>query len=293
MSELQNTLQKISHNQGISKPGLCLIGTPIGNLADMTLRSLAALQAVDILFCEDTRVTATLLKVYNLSKPLESYHTHNARRMGEKIIQLIQSGKTVGLVSDAGLPLISDPGFDLVSACIENAIPITLFPGPSATLAALVLSGLSPDQFHFVGFLPSKEKEIEESLNAVQSLSSTLIFYEAPHRLLKTLERLQKNFGDRRAVIARELTKKFEEIQRNTLSHLVAHYKNNPPKGEIVIIVEGAKDTKPEPYKTTQLLETALKSLHVKDAANFVSLMTGESRKDLYAQALQLQKKRE
>ncbi|MBM3610612.1 MAG: 16S rRNA (cytidine(1402)-2'-O)-methyltransferase [Alphaproteobacteria bacterium] len=293
LSELQHTLQKISHNQGISKPGLCLIGTPIGNLADMTLRGLAALNTVDILFCEDTRVTATLLKAYGLSKPLESYHAHNARRVGEKIIQLILSGKTVGLVSDAGLPLISDPGFDLVSLCIQKDIPITLFPGPSASLSALVLSGLSTDQFHFIGFLPLKEKESEECLNTVQSLATTLIFYEAPHRLLKTLERLQKILGNRQAVVARELTKKFEEFQRDTLSNLMEYYRKNSPKGEIVILVEGRGEARSEPHKTGQLLEMALKSLHVKEATNFVSLMTGESRKDLYARALKLQEKKE
>jgi 16S rRNA (cytidine1402-2'-O)-methyltransferase len=288
LSVLHNTLQKISQNQSISKPGLCLIGTPIGNLADMTLRALAALQTVDVLFCEDTRVTKTLLQAYGLSKSLDIYHTHNAASAADKIIQLIEGGKTVGLVSDAGLPLISDPGADLVSKCIAKDIPITVFPGPSANLSGLVLSGLPSDQFHFVGFLPSKEKEIDACLHGICALSSTLIFYESPHRLLKTLERLQKTLGNRQASIARELTKKFEEIQRDTLQGLIDHYTKNPPKGEIVILVEGAGDVKPSAHKTTQLLSLALKSLHVKEAAHLISLITGESRKDLYDQALLL-----
>lgn len=290
LSELHNTLEKISHNQGISKPSLCLIGTPIGNLADMTLRGLAALKTVDVLFCEDTRVTKTLLNAYGLSKSLEIYHAHNAKGAGEKIVKLIEEGKTVGLVSDAGLPLISDPGFDLVTLCLEKNIPITPFPGPSANLTALIVSGLQTDQYHFIGFLPLKEKEIDVCLHEVSSLSSTLIFYESPHRLLKTLGWLQKKLGDRFSVVGRELTKKFEEVRRGTLSSLLDHYGAHPPKGEIVILVEGVREK--QVYHTHHLLEMALKSLHVKDAAAFVSLMTGKSRKDLYDQALILQKKK-
>lgn len=293
LSHLQDTLGKISQNQGISKPGLYLIGTPIGNLADITLRGLAALQSVDVLFCEDTRVTHTLLKAYGLTKITRPYHAHNENRMGETILSLITEGKAVGLVSDAGLPLISDPGFSVVNLCIKNGAPITVIPGPSASLTALLMSGLSNESFSFVGFLSTKTKERTEKLSALQSTSDTLLFYEAPHRLIKTLAFLKQVLGDRRATVCRELTKRFEDTQRGTLSSLISFYQNQPSiKGEIVIVVEGARKEIPEADSILPLLSKVLQYLHVKEAATLVSALTGLPRKTLYEKALTLSPER-
>ena len=289
LSHLHPVLEKISQNQGISKPGLYLIATPIGNLADMSLRGLATLMSMDVIFCEDTRVTKTLLRAYGLSKPLKPYHQHNASMTKQVIVDLILSGKAVGLVSDAGLPLVSDPGADVVSLCIHHHLPLTVIPGPSAGITALMTSGLSANQFHFVGFLPSQDKERNLLLATLKEEQATLIFYEAPHRLLKTLSVLQEAFGERSAVVARELTKKFEDIQRGDFSQLINHYKNNGTiKGEIVIVVEGQKEQSWDLGRVTPLLHLALQFLRVKDAAQLVSLMTGVSRKELYEKALEM-----
>jgi 16S rRNA (cytidine1402-2'-O)-methyltransferase len=289
LSHLHHTLEKISQNQGISKPGLYLIGTPIGNLADMSLRGLAALLSMDVIFCEDTRVTQTLLKAYGLSKPLKPYHKHNAASTKQMMVDAIREGKAVGLVCDAGLPLVSDPGADVVSLCIENNLPIIVIPGASAGVTALMASGLSAEQFHFAGFLPTQEKERNAWLSALKEEQASLIFYEAPHRLLKTLKVLQEAFGERQAAVGRELTKKFEEIQRGGFAQLINHYKNNGTvKGEMVIVVAGQTHEAFDPGRATPLLKLALESLRVKDAAQLVSLMTGIARKDLYEKALEM-----
>ena len=289
LSHLHHTLEKISDNQGISKPGLYLIATPIGNLADMSIRGLAALMSMDVIFCEDTRVTQTLLKAYGLSKPLKPYHKHNAASTRQVMVDAIRAGQAVGLVSDAGLPLVSDPGADVVSLCIENNLPITVIPGPSAGVTALMASGLSAEQFHFVGFLPAQEKERNVLLASLKGGQASLIFYEAPHRLLKTLAILQDAFGQRQAAIGRELTKKFEEVQRGNFVQLINYYKNNGTvKGEMVIVVAGQKEEAFDLGRATPLLKLALESLRVKDAAQLVSVMTGIPRKDLYEKALEM-----
>ncbi len=266
-----------------------MIGTPIGNLADMSLRGLAALMSMDVIFCEDTRVTQTLLKAYGISKPLKPYHRHNAASTNQALITCVQGGQAVGLVSDAGLPLVSDPGADIVSLCIAHNLPLTVIPGPSAGITALMASGLSVDQFHFVGFLPTQDKERNVLLASLKGGLASLIFYEAPHRLLKTLSILQEAFGDRRAAVARELTKKFEEVQRGDFHHLITHYENNGTiKGEIVIVVEGLQTVAWDHDRALPLLSFALQSLRVKDASQLISLLTGIPRKDLYEKALEI-----
>ncbi len=255
----------------------------------MSLRGLAALLSMDVIFCEDTRVTQTLLKAYGISKPLKPYHKHNAASTKQVMVDAILAGQAVGLVSDAGLPLVSDPGADVVALCIENNLSITVIPGASAGVTALMASGLSTEQFHFAGFLPSQEKERNAVLASLKGSPASLIFYEAPHRLLKTLAILQESFGERQAAVGRELTKKFEEMQRGTFATLINYYKNNGTiKGEIVIVVAGQTVEIWDQSRTTPLLALALESLRVKDAAQLVSLMTGMSRKDLYEKALEI-----
>ena len=289
LSNLHDILHEISENQRISKPGLYLIGTPIGNLVDISFRALATLQAMDVVFCEDTRVTQKLLSAYGLSKPLKVYHTHNAAKTKGEMVTLIEGGKSVGLVSDAGLPLISDPGEGVLSACIEKQLPVTVIPGASAGVMALVGSGLSAERFQFVGFLPQKEKDRQACLKSIAASSATLIFYEAPHRLIKTLGFLQEALGNRSAAVGRELTKKFENVQRGTLQELMDHYKNNGTvKGEIVIVVEGCGAVTHEGGQIDEWLRLALGYLRVKDAAALVSSMTGTSKKELYERALVL-----
>lgn len=287
---LHDTLREISDNQSISKPGLYLIGTPIGNLADMTLRALAAIQGMDVLFCEDTRVTRKLLEAYGISKILKTYHTHNEKEGNLQILKLVEEGKTVGLVSDAGMPLISDPGMSLVATFREKNLPVTVMPGASAGVTALVSSGLPSETFHFVGFLASKDKQRESQLKSLKHLSSTLIFYEAPHRLLKTLDSLKAVFGNRKASVARELTKKFEEVSQDSLENLLEDYKKRSAlKGEFVVLVEGYQAEAPQLGERDEALKVALQKLSVKDAAQLVSHLTGQSKKDLYQRALELQ----
>lgn len=266
-----------------------MVATPLGNLADMSLRALAVLKAVDVLFCEDTRVTGTLLKAYGIQQSLKIYHQHNAQSMNQEIAALIEQGKCIGLVSDAGMPAISDPGESLVAHLRNRDMPVTVIPGPSAGVTALVSSGLSSDQFQFVGFLPQKEKDRQALLHDLKNTSQTLIFYEAPHRLLKTLDALHSSLGNRRAAVARELTKKFEELQHADLKMLQTYYANiGTLKGEFVIVVEGAEKVPVQDAFIHTLLEKALEKFSTKEAAQFVSDITGESRKTLYQRALEM-----
>ena len=285
LSPLHGTLENLSAHQGISKPGLYLIGTPIGNLADISLRALAALVSVDVLYCEDTRVTRKLLEAYGIQRPLRVYHTHNAQKTKHEMKALIQEGKSVGLVSDAGMPLISDPGEGVVSLCLEQAS--TVIPGPSAGIAALVGAGLPTQSFHFFGFLPQQKKERDALLQGAAGHPGSLIFYEAPHRLLKTLRALGAVLGNRQAVVARELTKKFEEMRRGTLEDLAAFY-DQAPKGEVVVVVEGAPQKTTDQAEVMALLKKVRPYLRLKEASQLVSDLTGVSKKEIYDQGLRL-----
>lgn len=219
---------------------LYLCATPIGNLEDITLRVLRVLQEADLVAAEDTRRTRRLLSHYDIRTPITSYHEHNRRRQGEYLLERLAGGQNVALVSDAGTPGISDPGEDLVRRALDRGIPVVPLPGPSALLAALVISGLSAERFVFEGFLPVHGKERRQRLESLAKETRTIVLYEAPHRLLQTLADLAGCLGERRACAARELTKLHEEARRDTLPGLLAYFKKLPPRGEFVLVVEGA-----------------------------------------------------
>lgn len=226
----------------MKKGTLYLCPTPIGNLEDITLRALSILKKVDIIAAEDTRVTLKLLNHYEIKTPLLSYHEHNKREKGPEIILLLQKGKDVALVTDAGTPGLSDPGEDLVKLAVEAGIKVVPLPGAAAAVCALVASGLSTERFVFEGFLPRKTRDRRERLAEMAGESRTMVIYEAPHRLLKTLEDLRQALGNRTIAIAREMTKVHEEFFRGTLEQAVERFTQTPPRGELVLVVEGRKD---------------------------------------------------
>ena len=219
---------------------LVLIPTPIGNLKDITLRALDTLKECDLIFAEDTRVTLKLLSHYGIQKSLKPFHQQNEHRILDQALDLIRQNKVTCLVSDAGMPGISDPGFLLVRHCIENQIEVECLPGASAILPAIVVSGLPSDRFVFEGFLPHK-KGRQKKLTALAEEERTIVFYESPHRLLKTLQQIQEFIsGERKAAAVREISKLHEEIVRGTVSELIEHFEETPPRGEFVLIIEGA-----------------------------------------------------
>jgi 16S rRNA (cytidine1402-2'-O)-methyltransferase len=218
---------------------LYLVATPIGNLADITHRALQVLKDVDLIACEDTRHTHKLLQHYAITTKTISYHEHNEQQRAAHLIDLLKQGSDVAVVSDAGTPSISDPGFRLVRAAIESDVPVVPVPGPSALISALIAAGLPTDEFFFAGFLPSRSNARRAKLNELRSIPGTLIFYEAPHRLAMTLTDAYEILGEREAVVARELTKLHEEIRRGRLSELSSHYADEEnPRGEIVVLID-------------------------------------------------------
>jgi 16S rRNA (cytidine1402-2'-O)-methyltransferase len=226
--------------EGVKMAGtIYLVATPIGNLGDITIRAIDTLKSVDLIAAEDTRHTLQLLNHFEIRKPLVSYHEHNKKESGQKIIEEVLGGKNVAVVTDAGTPGISDPGEDLVKLAIENEIPVYLMPGPSAAIYGLVISGMSTSRFVFEGFLPALSKPRRERLQFLKDEERTIIFYEAPHRLIKTLSELELNFGNRKIALCRELTKKYEEIERMDIKSAVERYKEKKPAGEYVIVMEG------------------------------------------------------
>lgn len=227
---------------------LYLCATPIGNLGDISARCLETFQSADLIACEDTRRTLQLLNHFGIQKPLTSYHEHNKREKGEYITGLLKQGKNVVLVSDAGTPAISDPGEDLVKLCIEQGLTVTSIPGCVAGINALILSGLPTRRFAFEGFLSVNKRHRREHLESVKNDTHTLIFYEAPHKLIYTLADMLETFGDRKIALVRELTKIHEEVIRTTLSAAQQLYTEKQPKGEYVIIIEGAKSAETEKW---------------------------------------------
>ena len=219
---------------------LSLVATPIGNLGDITLRALETLKAADVIACEDTRHSLRLLQHYGISKPLISYHEHNEARRTAELIEQIAEGKHIAIISDAGLPGISDPGHRLLRACQERGLPYTIIPGPSAVLTALIGSGFDAEPFFYGGFLPVKSGGRERDVLAALAREHTSVFFESPHRLLKTLEVIAHHAPDREICVARELTKTFEEYRRGTAPELLAHYSAKPVKGEIVLVIRAA-----------------------------------------------------
>ncbi len=230
----------------MSEPVLYLVGTPIGNLGDISPRCREILEAVDFIAAEDTRNTLKLLNYLGIKKPLISYFEHNKRERGLEILSRIQEGKTCALVTDAGMPGISDPGEDLVKLLTEEGYEVSVVPGPCALISALVLSGLPTGRFSFQGFLSTAKKNRREHLEGLKYTKETLIFYEAPQKLRNTLADLLEYLGDRRVALCRELTKLHEEVQRGNLTEMIAHYQEKDPRGEYVIVVEGAAEERPE-----------------------------------------------
>jgi 16S rRNA (cytidine1402-2'-O)-methyltransferase len=272
------------------EPGLHIVATPIGNLGDVTLRALATLAAADAILAEDTRVSSRLTSRYEIATPLIAYHEHNAAQSRPEILERLSRGEALALISDAGTPLISDPGYKLVSEALAAGFTVRSLPGPSAALTALTLAGLPTDRFFFEGFLPQKSAARRERANALARIPATLIFYEAPGRLAESLADLATELGPRPAAVARELTKLFEETRRGDLAQLAAEYATaEPPKGEIVIVV-GPPLLVPvleDDALDREILE-ALGASSVKDAAAMVAARTGLPRREIYARALQL-----
>lgn len=231
------------HTISLEEGMLYLCATPIGNLEDITLRVLRVLQEADVIYCEDTRNTLKLLRHFEIAKPLQSYHDHSPEARAQKIADDVRAGRQVALVSDAGMPVISDPGFDLVNLFRRENLPYTVLPGASASLTALVLSGIAADRFLFEGFLPRKKKDLEARLALLDKERATAIIYESPHRLSATLDVFAKRWPERECAAVREITKRFEETVRGTTVSVRDHFNANAPRGEFVLILGGAVET--------------------------------------------------
>lgn len=274
-------------------PALYLVATPIGNLADITLRALETLAAADVLACEDTRVTRVLLDRYGIKQRPTAYHEHNATEAGPRLIAALEEGRSVALVSDAGTPLVSDPGFRLVGQALERGIKVVPIPGPSAVLAALTASGLPTDAFLFAGFLPVKDGQKRSRLEALKAVPATLVFFESPRRLADTLDVARDVLGaDRQAAVGRELTKTFEEVRTSSLGELAAHYAQaDTPKGEIVICIGPPGERAETPADIDRLLLSLADEMPASKAAAEAARMTGGSKPDLYRRLLELRGK--
>jgi 16S rRNA (cytidine1402-2'-O)-methyltransferase len=270
--------------------GLYILATPIGNARDISLRALEALKGCDVIAAEDTRVTSKLLAIHGVSKPLIPYNDHNGPQMRPKILARLEQGQAVALVSDAGTPLVSDPGYKLVREAIGAGISVVALPGPSAVLAGLTLSGLPSDRFLFAGFLPSKAGERKSILEELVGIRATLIFFESAQRLEDSLPALAEALGDRQAVVARELTKLHEEVRRGSLRELAAHYAQaGAPRGEVTLLIAPPDAAAaPDSARIDAALKAALAFMPVKAAAEMIADFTDGSRKALYARALEL-----
>jgi len=271
-------------------PGLYLVATPIGNLGDITLRALETLAGADVIACEDTRVTRKLTERYGITTPLTAYHEHNAAEARPKLLSRLVEGQSIALVSDAGTPLISDPGYKLVRAGREAGHQVTALPGASAVLAALTVSGLPTDRFFFEGFLPPKQAARQKRIAALANIPGTLVLFEGGSRLASTLADLAAILGPRTAAICRELTKLHEEVRYENLDALARLYANGAEtRGEIVVLVSPpTEDQRPDDIDA--LLKRALSRVSVKDAVGEVAVATGRPRREIYQRALSLTK---
>ncbi len=273
--------------------GLVLVSTPIGNLADMTFRAVDTLRRADLILCEDTRTTARLLTHYGITTPTAALHEHNEDAATPRILARLHGGSCVALVSDAGTPLVSDPGFRLVRAALAEGLLVHAVPGATAITMALTLSGLPPHPYLFLGFAPPRESARRAGFVRLRAaeragLSATLIWYEAPHRLAGMLADLVQTFGDRPAAVARELTKRFEEVRRAPLTDLAAHYASHEARGEITVVVAPAQAEAASTEDLDPLLIASMRTLTLREAAAAVAETTGLPRRLVYARALAL-----
>ena len=269
-----------------------LVATPIGNVGDLSPRAFAALSEADVVLCEDTRVTGKLLALCGIRRPLLSYHEHNAARVRPEIVERLRAGASVALVSDAGTPLVSDPGYKLVRDAIAAGIEVFAVPGPSAALAALIVSGLPTDRFFVAGFLPTRRSQRRRAISELAPIPGTLIVFEAPRRLPDTLADLAAELGPRPAAVGRELTKRFEQVRRGSLAELAAHYgETGAPRGEVVIVIgpPARRRDQPSAAELDERLAQALESRSPAAAAAAVAAATGQPRRELYRRALALQ----
>ena len=276
---------------------LYLVGTPIGNLGDLSPRALQTLEDVDFVAAEDTRVTLKLLNHFGLKKPLVCYFEHNRAEMGEKLLARLLAGESCALVTDAGMPAISDPGEDIVRQCALQGVQVLAVPGPSALVTALAVSGLPTQRFTFEGFLAVSGKSRREHLEALRGEKRTMVFYEAPHKLLRTLQDLLETLGDRNVALCRELTKLHEEVYRTTLSEAITHYTETPPRGEFVLVLHGA----PEQTAPAMDMDAALAAVAryradgkgLKEACRLAAADSGYAKNTLYQRCLEAEKQKE
>ncbi|SHJ21927.1 16S rRNA (cytidine1402-2'-O)-methyltransferase [Palleronia salina] len=272
------------------EPGLHLVATPIGTARDITLRALDTLRAADMLLAEDTRTLRKLMEIHGIplaGRPLWSYHDHNGARVRPKVLEALAEGRSVAFASDAGTPMVADPGFDLARAATEAGHKVTAVPGPSAPLVALSLAGLPTDRFLFAGFLPPAQGARDTALRDLAGVPATLVFFETAKRSLPMLNHCVAILGDRDAAICRELTKKFEEVRRGRLSDLIAGCEDDPLRGEVVVVIDRARDTA-DAEDVEDAMRRALETMRVKEAANTVAEAFALKKRDAYQLALRL-----
>jgi 16S rRNA (cytidine1402-2'-O)-methyltransferase len=270
-------------------PGLYLVGTPIGHLADITLRALSVLRAADVVLCEDTRVTGKLLKHYDIKAKLRVYNDQSEGQNHQGLIKAIDQGQVVALVSDAGMPLLSDPGYQLVQACVQAGVNVVPIPGPSAILSAVQISGLPSDAFLFLGFLPNKVSERAARLQAVAGVSATLVLFERASRVPALLQAVVATLGDRPVAVVREITKLFEETRRGTAQQVMQDIEARPIKGEVVVLIDrGTGDDIVDDAALTEALRAALQHQRLRDAVDAVAAQTNAPRKHVYDLALKI-----
>jgi len=268
-------------------PGLYVTATPIGNARDITLRALDVLSHCDLIAAEDTRVSAKLLAIHAISRPLTAYNDHNGARERPKLIARLKHGARIALISDAGTPLVSDPGYKLVREALAEGVAVHAIPGASATLTALALAGLPTDRFLFAGFLPTKNGERGSALSGLKNVRATLIFFESAQRLGKSLTQMSEVLGERAVVVTRELTKLHEEVRRGTLHFLASQYASeSPPKGEVTILVGPPPQQATDTARVDALLDKALPFMPVKAAAELIAEALDVPRKEIYQRAL-------
>ncbi|NEQ35556.1 MAG: 16S rRNA (cytidine(1402)-2'-O)-methyltransferase [Okeania sp. SIO3I5] len=276
----------------VNSGSLYIVGTPIGNLEDTTFRAIKTLQKVDLIAAEDTRHTGKLLQHFQIQTPQLSYHQHNEQSRIPELIEKLNQGKTIALVTDAGMPGISDPGYELVKACIETNISVVPIPGVTASITALSASGLPSNKFIFIGFLPTKIKPRQEQLEKLSNSLETVVLYESPYRVLQTLEDLEKVLGrDRKIVLARELTKLHEEFWRGTVGEAIIHYQNNQPKGEFTLVIAGAEPELPVLSEETikqELQELFAQGISRSQASRQLAQKINLSRSKIYQIALKI-----